>query len=385
MDITLYPGKLTGLVPIPPSKSMAHRLLICAAFADRPMELICQETNADIQATIACLQALGASILRTDAGFRITPVQEIPEKVHMDCRESGATLRFMLPIVGALGVDATIAVAGRLPQRPLSPLWEEMERMGCHLCWKSSNLLHCCGKLRPGAYCIDGSISSQFVSGLLLALPLIQGETSLQITGKLESRPYVDMTYQVLDLFAQNTPASTSVEGDWSSAAFWLAANALGSQIQPDGLCETSVQGDRMVTNWLPKLTRNCTISAADIPDLVPILAVVAACNQGATFTDIRRLRLKESDRVASVYAMVTALGGHAEATEDVLTIHPTGLIGGCVDAFGDHRIAMSAAIAATACTAPVTILGAECVEKSYPKFWEHYEILGGKYDQCLR
>ena len=189
----------------------------------------------------------------------------------------------------------------------------------------------------------------------------------------------------VLDLFQNGYPERIEVEGDWSSAAFWLAAHALGNDLTVTNLNRNSVQGDKAVAEILSHLRENITLSAADIPDLVPILSVVATANRGATFTDIARLRLKESDRVAAIIAMLESLGGKAEATENTLTIHPATLTGGVVHSFGDHRIAMSAAIAATICTHPVTILGAECVTKSYPKFWDDYPLLGGQYEKQLR
>ena len=376
MDIMLQPGKLRGTVTAPPSKSIAHRMLICAAFADKPTTLLCADTNQDIEATADCLRALGADIQRTDTGYTILPIQRIPESADLYCHESGSTLRFLLPIVGALGVTTTFHMEGRLPQRPLSPLWEEMERMGCNLSRPTADTIRCQGKLKYGTYYMDGSVSSQFISGLLMALPQFDGENTLEITGRLESKPYVEMTRHVLSLFEQGAPDQLSVEGDWSNAAFWLSAKALGSDLTVTNLDVASVQGDREILNLLPKLRQNCCISAADIPDLVPILSVVAAANHGAVFTDIARLRHKESDRVASTIAMLESLGGKAEATEDTLTVYGTGLTGGTVSSWGDHRIAMSAAIAATVCKEPVTILGAECVQKSYPKFWEEYRRL---------
>lgn len=377
MEITLRPGSLTGTVKVPSSKSMAHRILICAAFAKTCTDLVLTGINDDIAATAEGLNRLSHAVIRTKEGYRICPKSDCgPEAVHINCHESGSTLRFLLPIVGSLGIDATFEMEGRLPQRPLSPLWEEMERMGCTLTRTAPNRLRCTGQLRPGHYRMDGSVSSQFVSGLLMALPLIDGETSLEITGAVESKPYIDMTRYVLDLFKDGCPERIEVDGDWSSGAFWLGANALGSKVTIDGLNFLSPQGDRNITELLPELDENTTISCADVPDLVPVLAVVAAAKQGATFTDIRRLRLKESDRVASVIAMIESLGGKAEASENTLTVYGTGLTGGFVDSFGDHRIAMAAAIAATVCKNPVTILGAECVNKSYPAFWEDYKKL---------
>ena len=386
MDITIHPTKLAGTVTAIPSKSQAHRMLICAAFADAPTRLICPETNEDIEATARCLRALGASIRRTEHGYEIVPSREIPAGAYLNCGESGSTLRFLLPIVGALGTKTTFKMEGRLPQRPLSPLWEEMERMGCSLSRPTASTIVCQGKLQPGTYTIAGNVSSQFISGLLLAFDLMDKPCTLHITEQLESVPYIDMTKQVLAFFPNHhTPGILNVEGDWSNGAFFLAANALGSDIVVDNLSIESRQGDRAAALWLPKLTQHCTISAADIPDLVPILAVVAAANKGAVFTDIGRLRLKESDRVSSVISMLEALGGKAEATENTLTVYGTGLTGGTVNSFNDHRIAMSAAIAATVCKEDVTILGAECVSKSYPNFFVEYRRLGGNYEQYLR
>lgn len=388
MDITIHPGKLSGTVAAVPSKSQAHRLLICAAFADGKTTLICPETNRDIEATAECLTALGAAVSRTETGYRISPVSQIPKSVVLNCQESGSTLRFLLPIVGALGIDTTFQMAGRLPQRPLSPLWEEMERMGCTLSRPTPDTIRCTGKLRPGCYCIDGGVSSQFITGLLFAQALMEGCSTLEVTGNTESRPYIQMTQDALALFDAphfHTPGTIAVEGDWSSGAFWLAAEALGSDLRVTGLDPNSSQGDRAVTGLLPMLKNHCTISAADIPDLIPVLAVAAACNQGAKFTNIRRLRNKESDRVASTIAMIQALGGRAEADETTMTIHGTGLTGGAVNACNDHRIAMASAVAATVCNRDVTILGAQCVTKSYPKFWEEYRRLGGNYELNLR
>ena len=384
MDITIQPKKLKGSVEVIPSKSLAHRYLICAAFADQPTTIHCAETNRDIEATADCLRALGAKIDHEPFGYCVEPIRQIPRTAQLPCCESGSTLRFLLPVVGALGVDGTFLMEGRLPQRPLSPLWEEMERMGCSLSRPSSNAVRCTGKLRPGAYSIPGNVSSQYISGLLFAHMLMENCT-LEITGTIESAPYIDMTRQAIARFPlQGSPVIT-VEGDWSNAAFWLAAKELGSELYIHNLRPDSPQGDRACADLIPALRDRLTICAADIPDLVPILSVVAAANNGAVFTNIQRLRLKESDRVASIIAMLTALGGRAEATDDTLTVYGTGLRGGTVDAVNDHRIAMSAAVAATVCKEPVTILGAECVQKSYPRFWEEYTRLGGNYELNLR
>ena len=389
MDLTINPAKLSGSITAIPSKSQAHRYLICAAFASTPTILICPQTNQDIEATAACLNALGACITRSAEGYLIEPIRKLPNHAFLNCGESGSTLRFMLPIVGALGVDAVFQLEGRLPQRPLSPLWEEMERMGCSLSRPTANTVRCIGKLRAGNYTIDGGVSSQYITGLLFALSLIDGACELFVSGKIESQPYITMTEEALSLFSAphyRSPGQVIVEGDWSNGAFWVAAQMLGSALSVHGLNAISVQGDRVVVDIAHQLLEcRSTVSAADIPDLVPILSVIAAANHGAVFTDVRRLRLKESDRVATVIEMIENLGGKAESTEDTLTVYGTGLMGGTVNSHNDHRIAMAAAIAATVCTESVTILGANAVDKSYPSFWEEYHRLGGNYEQHIR
>ena len=394
MDITITPSPLRGKLQAIPSKSQAHRLLICAAFADRETTLLCPQTNQDIEATAGCLRALGAIIDRTTQGYRVHPIRKVPKTAVLNCHESGSTLRFFLPIVAALGVDTLFEMEGRLPSRPLSPLWEELERMGCTLSRPSSKTLRCTGKLQPGSYFIDGGISSQFITGLLFALPLLSTASRLTVTGKQESVPYIHMTLRALEAFGVRipgtdiyeispqpfrSPGEVWVEGDWSNGAFWLAAKALGAQLTVSNLDPASPQGDRAVVEFLEKLEKNTVIDAAQTPDLVPILAVVAAARQGAEFINCARLRLKETDRLATTAALINGLGGKVEILKDRLIVQGTGLEGGTVDATGDHRIAMAAAIASTVCTKPVTILGAESVKKSYPAFWDDFKLLGGQ------
>ena len=397
MDITIYPGKLRGTVTAIPSKSQAHRLLICAAFADAPTTLVCPQTNEDIEATARCLNALGADIQHTEEGYQVNPVKGLANCAILDCGESGSTLRFLLPVVCALGVSATFHLHGRLPYRPLSPLWEELERMGCTLTRPTEDTIQTSGKLKPGHFTIAGNVSSQFISGLLFATALMEGASTIEISGTLESKPYVDMTVGALRRFGVraegfsicgsypfHSPTAISVEGDWSNGAFFVVANALGSKIQIKNLCADSPQGDKVITELVNK-DRAEELSVADFPDLVPILAVYYGAKGGATFNDIARLRLKESDRVATVIDMLQQLGASASATENTLTICPGNYRGCTIDAAGDHRIAMAAAVAATVATGPVTIRGAECVNKSYPAFWQVYKELGGQHEQYLR
>lgn len=393
MNVTIYPGKLRGTIPSVASKSHMQRLLICAALADAPTELICNDISDDIRAAVDCLTALGATVTKTSLGYQVDPVHKLPEKACLPCKESGAVLRFLLPVVGALGVDATFLPEGRLAERPLAPLLEEMSRHGCQLKWIEENRLHCKGKLCSGNYTLPGNVSSQFISGLMMAFPLIEGGCELTVTGSVASKPYLQMTQDVLSLFGitkisdkrYRSPKTATVEGDWSGAAFYLGANSLGSDVAVDGLNPDSSQADRAITTLLPLLKGNAAVDVADHPDLTPILAVIAAGNNGAVFTNISRLRLKESDRVASIRAMLCAMGISTDVGENTLTVFPGKFLGGTVDSFGDHRIAMAAAIGATAAEEPVTILNAQCVSKSYPRFWEDYQTLGGRYEFHLR
>jgi len=398
MDITIHPGSLRGTVRAIPSKSQAHRLMICAAFSDAPTYLECPQTNADIEATARCLRALGADILRTDSGYCVTPVSDIPASATLDCGESGSTLRFLLPVACALGTETTFQMQGRLPYRPLSPMWEELERMGCTLSHPTETTIHTSGKLHCGEFFLSGKVSSQFITGLLFATALLNGTSKISITDTLESKSYVDMTQAALKAFGVTTDnysvkgsfpfrscGRLTVEGDWSNGAFWLAASAMNNPLTVTNLDPNSPQGDRASAGILTALDSNITVSAADIPDLVPILAVVAGAKKGAVFTDIARLRLKESDRVASVCNMLNSLGATAFSDENTLTVIPGKYCSCTIDAVNDHRIAMSAAIAATVTEGPVTILGAECVSKSYPAFWQVYKELGGNYEQHIR
>ena len=395
MQIIISPGKLSGNIRAISSKSIAHRMLICAAFSDNTTEIFCPDSSDDIDATISCLNTLGASIVRSGASYMVTPIVDFPKEVALDCRESGSTLRFLLPLVGAFGISATFLLRGRLPMRPLSPLWEEMERMGCSLSRPTENSVRCTGHLKPGAYSINGSVSSQFITGLLLALSVLPGKSTLKITGELQSKPYVDITKDVLSLFGINTygafiegryplnsPSHLVVEGDWSNAAFFLVANALGSQINISNLNLHSYQGDRRIIDLISFLETGQEVNLSQVPDLMPILCVLAAKRNGAVFTNIQRLRLKESDRVQTVQEMLHNMGVQTSITGNTFTVFPGSFNACTVNSHNDHRIAMAAAIAATTATGQIKITNAECVSKSYPAFWEHFAALGGNYEQ---
>ena len=409
MNVTLLPSIPNGSIQAISSKSAAHRILICSAFADGDTIIRCDTTNKDINATADCLRAMGADITYNAPFFTVKPIKSIVSGTILNCNESGSTLRFLLPVACALGIDAKFSMSGRLPERPLSPLYEELIEHGARLSSKGSNPLLCQGKLRGGDYRIRGDISSQFISGLLFALTLSGIGGNLVIEGATESAPYIDMTIAALSLFdAQpkktaygyeisknvklRTPEYIDVEGDWSNAAFPLCMGAISKGVvSVTGLKNDSCQGDRAIIEILDRFGADITfkndtctvkggnplhgidIDASQIPDTVPALAVVAATADGTTrIYGAARLRFKESDRISSVCDMLTSLGADIRETEDGLLINgKTYLTGGTVDSFNDHRIAMSASVASVACSSSVTVLGAECAEKSYPDFWK--------------
>lgn len=413
MNVTLPPSAPHGTLRAIASKSVAHRLLICAAFADAPTRIRCEQTNEDIDATAACLVALGATITREPPFYTVSPIRELPREVTLPCRESGSTLRFLVPIVASLGISARFEMAGRLPSRPLSPLREELEAHGITFSAVGSNPLCMSGILTGHTFTIPGNVSSQFVSGLLFALALCGNGGTLSIQGSLESAPYVAMTCDALDRFQANiekqkngfavipsairTPnESLAVEGDWSNAAFPLAAAAIGGEVTVTGLDRHSRQGDRVIVDLLRSFGAQVTetddsvtvrhaplhgirVDATQIPDLVPVLATVASVAEGETvIVGASRLRIKESDRLATVCEMLTRLGAKITETSDGLILRGVpALSGGIVSASGDHRIAMSAAVASVACTAPVTVTGAEATAKSYPAFFDDMSLLG--------
>ncbi len=395
MNATIYPGKLRGAVQAPPSKSAAHRALVAAALADGPTSLRLGRLNQDIEATMRCLSALGASFDGDGERWQVMPASRVPARAELDCGESGSTLRFLLPVACALGARARFTGRGRLPERPNRALTEALRAHGATI---DSDLLPMAaeGPLTAGRFALPGDVSSQYVTGLLFALPLLDGDSAIALTTRLESAAYVDMTLRALAAFGviaeatesgwrvlggqrYRTPGRLDVEGDWSAAAFWLAANRIGSDVRVEGLSEDTAQGDRAVLSLLGRPR----IDASNVPDLVPALAAAAATlPQVTTVTGAARLRLKESDRLSATAGFINALGGRAEATADGLIVEGGRPIrGGRVDGAGDHRIVMAAAVLATAADGPVTIAGAEAVAKSYPDFFRDFIRLGGRAD----
>lgn len=386
MNVTISPSILSGTIVAPPSKSQAHRLFICAAFANVPTIIHCGPVGQDVEATIHCLQSLGASISCHNDIYSVHPICHAKDCI-LDVGESGSTLRFLLPIICALGVTCTIHLHGKLSQRPLAPLCTELRRHGAVLTQNEDTIL-VSGRLIGNEYSMAGNISSQFLSGIALALPLLGGGT-INIDGAIASLSYLHMTLNVLEQFGINaklvgnticidgtftSPGSCCVEGDWSNAAFWFCANALGNYITVEGLNSNSFQGDHIIRDVLGQKQIDCN----QIPDLIPPLAILAAFSSEETlFYHASRLRMKESDRITSCMEMINSIGGHAVITTDGFIVSGASILpGGTINCYNDHRIAMAAAIAGTKC--PIKIMNAFVVKKSYATFWDDYCHLGG-------
>ncbi len=407
MNIVITPKSLSGKIVIPPSKSISHRALICAALCSGESEITGVLQCEDTDATIDALTALGAEIRTEDGVTYVKGIEKAPEYAEIDCRESGSTLRFLIPVASALGVEAVFTGCGQLPTRPITPYLEQFPKHG--VTFVSSTLpYHIKGKLTAGVYPVTGDISSQFITGLMFAMPLLEGNSTIQLTSPLQSKPYADITVQCMRSFGIETlefngnysikgiqkykPAKFTVEGDCSQAAFFAVANELGSSVELAGINRNSVQGDRAVFDIIDRTIKingsysGFDIDASDIPDLVPILTVLAAFADGDShIRGCKRLRIKESDRLVSISTALNSLGANVRVVNDELEI--TGvkeLSGGVCSSFNDHRIAMSLAIASQRCTDTLTITGAECVAKSYPTFFEDFRAIGGEYDVVI-
>jgi len=409
MDVRVTKKKLSGEIAAISSKSHAHRILIAAALSGAPVDVVLSDTSDDIDATKNCLMQFNAD----------SPV--------FNCRESGSTLRFLLPLSMALKRKASFTGVGGLPDRPLSPLKEQMEDHGCVFTHGESDICTVEGSLTGGKFVFPGNVSSQFVTGLLFALPLLHDSSEILLSSPLQSADYVTMTLQVLELFGVKievlrdedgeedaytafrirgnqryvSPGRVTIEGDWSNAAFWLAAGAIspsqGAKVACRGLDPFSSQGDRKITSIIrafggsiskdagdvvasPGTLRGIEIDAASIPDLVPVIAVIASVSAGTTrILNVERLKIKESDRLHAICASLAAIGAGIEELPDSLIINgKEKLKGGTAPGFNDHRIVMSLAVAALCCEEPVIINGAEAISKSYPHFFDDYRKLGG-------
>lgn len=416
MDIKIIPSKLHGTVNAVSSKSYAHRILIAAALSEKETVINLNAFSYDINATIECLCVLGAKISSNNNSIKVIPAKA-PKNAVLDCKESGSTLRFLIPVACALCDNSEFIGQGRLPNRPISPLREEMEKNGCSFSAVGEFPIKVSGKLKSGKFHLSGNVSSQFITGLLFALPLLNEDSEIILTSQLESKPYVDMTIEILNKFnieikeEQNSyfikgnqkyisPKEITVEGDWSNSAFWLCCGALGSDITVSGLSASSLQGDKAVLDILKNMGANIKtennlikvsapnelkpieINASQAPDLIPVLSVVSAFAKGDTvISNAQRLRLKECDRLSAISNCLNSLGGQACETPDSLVIHGVPKInGGTADSFNDHRIAMSLSVLASRAENPVIITNADAINKSYPSFFEDYKSLGGNF-----
>lgn len=403
--VTVSPGLLSGSVTAPPSKSLAHRAVLCAALAQGTSTIQNIAYSQDILATISAAKQLGATVEERENTLVVTGA-DIKRKLQNEdffCNESGSTLRFLIPIALSLGGQFSVSGAGRLMERPLNDYFEICEKQKIDF-EKRENQVFFSGKLIPGTFMLSGNVSSQYITGLLFALPLLDGDSEIQITTPVESIGYIDLTISVMKYFGvcvemsddyrlfrvrgnqTYQPREFTVEGDYSQAAFYLVANAIGSSVKVYGLQGNSRQGDKEVLDIIEELCGENpvhTIDVSQVPDLVPILSVLAVKSKGITkFVNASRLRIKESDRLHAVAEELTKLGANIKEYEDALEIQGNGTFrGGEVDSHNDHRMTMSLAIAATVATGDVVINGADSVQKSYGDFWKKIDELGGKTD----
>lgn len=453
MEYRVKHGTRMGHINVPASKSYAHRLLISAALCDADSKIVCDGISKDIQATIDCLNALGARIEVQSNIISVSPLNlsarsfyengkqssddskkllgstdsflkekhtDASETTNLLCNESGSTLRFLIPVVGALGKCGCFRMEGKLSERPLDELKTALSVHGMRFD-QNGQTLNCSGKLTPGEYVIPGNVSSQYISGLLFALPLLDGDSTIKVTGKIESEDYIKMTIQTIESMGikiENIESgyyvkgnqkyrpteSMTVEKDWSNAAFFVCMGAMSERgITLQDMNTESTQGDKEILEVVKKFDARIekssesikvmrdkgslqregytlvrTIDASTIPDLVPTIAALASVSKGETrIVNASRLRFKESDRLMTTSTMLKNLGADIEETEDGLLIRGTNkLKGGETDSFNDHRIAMAAAVTACKCEGDVVIKGCECTSKSYPAFFEDLEKL---------
>ena len=427
--VRISPAKLNGEILIPSSKSMGHREIICAGLAEGTSIVDNISMSKDIEATMRCLKALGVDIEKISSKFPGRTALKIvgsgklfAKEASADCGESGSTLRFFVPLGASLGADFTFIGHGKLVSRPLKAYYDIFAEQGLKFSTKNGELpLTVNGKLKPGTYKLPGDVSSQYVSGLLFALPLLDGDSCIEITSPLESASYVDMTLACLAKYGiqienvnnehriykvkgnQKYQAKEgNVEGDWSQVAFWTVAGAIGEKVISSGVDFSSLQGDKAVVEIMERmgakittsensvvvaggLTHDTVIDATNCPDIIPVLSALASVSKGTTkIINAARLRIKECDRLAAMRTELNKLGANVTELPDGLIIEgkPEGLPGGGnVDAWNDHRIAMSLAIVAAKCQEGFELTGAGSVAKSYPIFWEDYKSIGGQIE----
>lgn len=420
--VKIMPLNLCGTVKVPPSKSLCHRAIIAAGLTNGTCKIDNVVLSDDIEVTLRGMKDFGVEITKEASSLKIKGNNLIHSiKKEIDCGESGSALRFLIPIALLTSEEITFTGRGRLKQRPLEPYYEIFDKQNIYYSTRQGLPLTVRGMLSPGDYEIKGNISSQFITGLLFALPLLSGDSRIIVTTELESKGYVDLTIDILNRFSVKVennnyrefiikgrqkyiPTDYTVEGDFSQAAFWLAAGVLGGDIRCKDMNADSLQGDRAIVDIIRKMggkiaicedrieastsvTKGIIIDASDCPDLVPILSVLGALSQGTTqIVNAGRLRIKESDRLKAMATELNKLGADIKETEDGLIINGKDCLkGGTVDSWNDHRIAMALSIASIRCDEPVIITGSDSVKKSYPGFFNDFHMLGGTLDEFSR
>lgn len=418
--IAITPKKIKGSVQVPPSKSLAHRAIICASLARGKSIIRNIEYSKDIEATISAMKELGTMIFQYDDYLEIDGTTTFfRNNCEIDCCESGSTLRFIVPISIVCEANVHFKGEGRLGKRPLDVYYHIFDQQNISYLYRENVLdLYIRGQLQGGEFEIPGDVSSQFISGLLFALPLMDQDSKIIITSPLQSKGYIDLTIQMLNQYGieiihhdyqefiirgrqQYQPCDYSVEADFSQAAFYLVAGALGNDVTMKGLNLETKQGDKEAVQILekmgccltpvddghqmyPGILTATTIDGSQCPDIIPVIALACAMSRGVShIVNIERLRIKECDRLKATVEVINQLGGIAKEEKDSMIIEGvSSLHGGMVSSYNDHRMAMMEAIASTVCEDVVVIDQKECVQKSYPSFWEHFESLGGVYDE---
>ncbi|WP_419569301.1 3-phosphoshikimate 1-carboxyvinyltransferase [Ruminococcus sp.] len=414
-DVKFSPFVPNGTVNVPPSKSDVHRAIICAAMANGVSRISPVALSNDIKATIGCIKALGADAVLENNVLTVDSTNMYKNKTALlDCGESGSTLRFFIPIAAVGNINATFVGKGKLPQRPIGIFTEALPKAGT-VCKTEGGLpLEIKGQLKSGIFEIPGNVSSQFITGLLLALPILEGDSEIVLTSPLESVGYIAMTIRTMKQFGVNIQATEkgwhikggqsyktcdyTTDGDWSQAAFFMVLGAVSGKVTVKGVAKDSTQGDKKCAEILARFgakvtqldnevtvekgeLKAITIDASQIPDLVPVLSVCAAFAEGTTkIINAERLRIKECDRLKATAELLNNLGGKVKELSDGLEITGvSSLKGGNVNGYNDHRIVMSAAVCAARSDEDITATFAMSINKSYPDFYIDYNSIGGK------
>lgn len=414
-NVRYLPFTPSGSVTAPPSKSDVHRAIICAALSRGKCTISPVALSNDIKATIGCIEALGAKASINNGVLTVDGTELFTESsAKLDCGESGSTLRFFVPVAALGNVTAEFIGSGRLPQRPIGIFTDILPQKGVKCETKGGLPLKISGKLKSGEFEVPGNVSSQFITGLLFALPLLDGDSDIVLTSPIESVGYINMTIRTMAQFGvkieatdcgwhikggqKYVPHDYRTDGDWSQAAFFMVSGAINGEVTVNNLNRNSAQGDKQIVEILKQFGAEVTqtdasvtvrskpmhaisINASQIPDLVPVLAVCASFAKGTTrITNAERLRIKESDRLKTTASLINSLKGKVTELSDGLEI--TGvqrLKGGKTDGFNDHRIVMSAAACAAGLDGTIICTDALSINKSYPEFFNDYNSIGGK------